>query len=85
VLKRKELPEVEDLLSGGSSVSRPIDVDALDAVLERFPVKYELQVSNCKMPHPQPTDFFQYVKQEIGLSDLQQPVRRDLPHQAKPP
>jgi len=85
VLKRKEPPEVEDLLSAGSSISRPIDVDALDAVLERFPVKYELQVSNCKMPHPQPTDFFQYVKQEIGLSDLQQPVRRDLSHQAKPP
>ena len=49
-LKRKEPPEVEGLLSAGSSASRPIDVDALNAILERFPVKRELQVSDCKMP-----------------------------------
>jgi len=64
VLKRKERPEleelleVENLLSAGSSVSRPIDVDALDAVLERFPVKCELQVSNDKMPTFNPLIFF---------------------------
>jgi hypothetical protein len=49
-LKRKEPPEVEGLLSAGSSASRPIDVDALNAILERFPVKREPQVSDCKMP-----------------------------------
>jgi len=49
-LKRKEPPGAEGLLSAGSSASRPIDVDALNAILERFPVKRELQVSDCKMP-----------------------------------
>jgi len=49
-LKRKEPPEVEKLLSGGSSPAMPIDVDALNTVLERFPVKHELQVCNCNMP-----------------------------------
>ena len=48
-LKRKEPPEVERLLSGGSSASKPIDVDALNTILETFPVKRELQVSDCKM------------------------------------
>ena len=47
-LKRKVPPEIEELLSGGSSVVKPIDVDALNAVLERFPVKRELQVRNFK-------------------------------------
>ena len=43
-LKRKGQPEVEELLSAGSSATRPIDVDALNTVLERFPVKREPQV-----------------------------------------
>lgn len=47
-LKRKVPPEIEELLSGGSSAVKPIDVDALNAVLERFPVKRELQVCNFK-------------------------------------
>lgn len=45
--------EVENLLSGGASPTRPIDVDALHAVLERYPVKLEPQVCprilNCNM------------------------------------
>ena len=50
-LKRKGWPEVEELLSAGSSVTRPIDVDALNTVLERFPVKRKPQVKkNCEMP-----------------------------------
>ena len=45
--KRKAPPEIEELLSGGSSV-KPIDVDAINAILERFPVKREQQVCNFK-------------------------------------
>ena len=48
-LKRKVPPEIEELLSGGSSVIKPIDMDTLNAVLERFPVKHELQVHNFKI------------------------------------
>ena len=48
VLKRKVPPEIEELLSGGSSAVKPIDVDAINAVLERFPVKREQQVCNFK-------------------------------------
>jgi len=47
-LKRKERSEVEELLSAGSRATRPIDVDALNAVLEKFPVKRELQVKDCE-------------------------------------
>jgi len=49
-LKRKVAPEVEAFLSGGSTAARPIDVDALNAVLETFPLKRELQVRNFKCP-----------------------------------
>jgi len=57
-LKRKERPEVEELLSAGSSAARPIDVDALNALLEKFPVKREPQVKNCEITHQKPADFF---------------------------
>jgi hypothetical protein len=46
-LKRKALTrdtDVEKLLSAGGSAARPIDVDALNAVLKRYPVKREPQV-----------------------------------------
>jgi hypothetical protein len=57
-LKRKVPPEVEALLSGGSSTSKAIDVDALNAVLERFLVKRELQVRNFKMATSRRLMFF---------------------------
>jgi len=57
-LKRKVPPEVEALLSEGSSAAKPIDVDALNAVLERFPVKRELQVCDFKMPTSKRLIFF---------------------------
>jgi len=84
-LKRKVPSEVEALLSGGSSTSKPINVDALNAILERFLVKCELQVCNFKMATRKQLLFFQYVKQEIILSNLEEKVR-DLPQgRAKPP
>jgi len=46
--KRKAPPEIEELLSEGSSAVKPIDVDAINAILERFPVKREQQVCNFK-------------------------------------
>ena len=50
--------DVEALLSAGASFARPIDVDALDAVLERYPVKREPQVCTCRTINCNMTDEF---------------------------